>query len=374
MRTRTLAGYGALTLGMVALLAGAPAGAAAQTRAEIADAARKASPRSGDDAMKFFEAEVAKKTAEAIARVYDPNKPPAQPAMKTPWGDPDLRGFWLSLSYTPLERPEKFANKPLLTPQEAIEFFVENVKADAAVDPATVHYDWKEFGMDTWQSPVRPNLRSALITNPANGKLPPLSPEGQKRRAEAQAAAKVADPQTAVSLLQNYYTRCITGNQGPPRLPFNHDSESQIQQVPGYVLIITQSNNDVRIVPTDGRPHAPSQVRSWLGDSRGRWEGNTLVVETVNFHPDRIWRGATGDMKLIEKFTRVDKDTLSYEITVSDPKTWTQPWTAEVPWPRIEPPLYEFACHEQNYGVINVVTGAQIRATEGRPPARDGDN
>ena len=374
MRTWTLGRYGALTLGIIGLLAAAPAGAAAQTRAEIADAARKASPRSGDDAMKFFEADVAKKTAEAIARVYDPNKPPMQPAMKTPWGDPDLRGFWLSLSYTPLERPEKYAAKPMLTPQEAIEFFVEQVKADAAVDPATVHYDWKEFGMDTWQSPVRPNLRSALITNPANGKLPPLSPEGQKRRAEAQAAAKVNDPQTAVSLLQNYYTRCITGNQGPPRLPFNHDSESQIQQVPGYVLIITQSNNDVRIVPTDGRPHAPSQVRSWLGDSRGRWEGNTLVVETVNFHPDRIWRGATGDMKLVERFTRVDPDTLSYEITVTDPKTWTQPWTAEVPWPRIEPPLYEFACHEQNYGVINVVTGAQIRATEGRPAARDGDN
>ena len=374
MRTRTLARYGVTALGMVGLLAGAPAGAAAQTRAEIAEAARKASPRTGDEAMKFFEADVAKKTAEAIARVYDPNKPPMQPAMKTPWGDPDLRGFWLSLSYTPLERPEKFANKPLLTPQEAIEFFVEQVKADAAVDPATVHYDWKEFGMDTWQSPVRPNLRSGLITNPANGKLPPLSAEGQKRRAEAQAAAKIADPQTAVSLLQNYYTRCITGNQGPPRLPFNHDSESQIQQVPGYVLIITQSNNDVRIVPTDGRPHSPSQIRSWLGDSRGRWEGNTLVVETINFHPDRIWRGATGDMKLVERFTRVDRDTLSYEITVTDPKTWTQPWTAEIPWPRIEPPLFEFACHEQNYGVINVVTGAQIRATEGRAPARDGDN
>ena len=207
MRKRTLVPHAALTLGVAALLMAVPTGAAGQTRAEIAEAARKASPRSGDDAMKFFEAEVAKKTAEAIARVYDPNKPPMQPAMKTPWGDPDLRGFWLSLSYTPLERPEKFASKPLLTPQEAIEFFVQQVQADAAVDPATVHYDWKEFGMDTWQSPVRPNLRSGLITNPANGKLPPLSPEGQKRRAEAQAAAKINDPQTAVSLLQNYSTR-----------------------------------------------------------------------------------------------------------------------------------------------------------------------
>src|SRR5688500_16107375 len=135
MRTRTFGRYGALTLGMVALLAGAPAGAAAQTRAEIADAARKASPRTGDDAMKFFEAEVAKKTAEAIARVYDPNKPPMQPAMKTPWGDPDLRGFWLSLSYTPLERPEEFATKPLLTQQEAIEFLVVQVTSASDIDP-----------------------------------------------------------------------------------------------------------------------------------------------------------------------------------------------------------------------------------------------
>ena len=374
MRTRTLVQYGVVTLGMVGVLAGSPAGVAAQTREQIAEAARKASPRTAEEAAKFFEAEVAKKTAEAIARVYDPTRPPASPVMRTAWGDPDLSGYWLSLSYTPLERPEKFATKPLLTPQEAIEFFKEAVTADAAVDPATVHYDWKEFGMDTWQSPVRPNRRSGLIIDPANGKLPPLSAEGQQRRAAAQAAAKIRNPETAVSTLQNFYTRGITGNQGPPRLPFNHDSESQIVQTPGYIIILTQSNNDARIVPLDGRPHVPSQIRKWLGDSVGRWEGNTLVVETTNFHPDRVWRGATGDMKLVERFTRVDADTISYQITVEDPKTWTQPWTAEIPWPRIEPPLFEFACHEQNYGVINVVTGAQIRATEGLPPARGGDN
>jgi hypothetical protein len=373
MRTRTLVQCGAVTLGIIGVLTVAPVGVAAQTRAQVADAARKASPRTAEDAAKFFEAEVARKTAEAIARVYDPTKPPAA-VKKTPWGHPDLRGHWLSLSYTPLERPAEFADKALLTPQEAIEFFKKAVTEDAAVDPATVHYDWKEFGMDTWQSPVRPNLRSGLIIDPANGKLPPLSAEGQKRRAAAQAAGKGVDPQTAVSTLNNFYTRCITGNQGPPRLPFNHDSESQIFQTPNYVLLITQSNNDVRIIPLDGRPHAAQQVRPWLGDSRGRWEGNTLVVETTNFHPDRLWRGATGNMNLIERFTRVDDKTLSYQITVSDPAQWAQPWTAEIPWPLIEPPLFEFACHEQNYGVINVVTGAQIRATEGKPPTRDGDN
>ena len=375
MRKRILV-RGALILGIVGVFTGGPARVAAQTqtREQIADTARKASPRSAEDAAKYFEAEVARKTKEAIARVYDPTKPPASPAMKTAWGDPDVSGFWLSLSYTPLERPEKFAGKPLLSPEEAITFFMEEVAKDAAVDPATVHYDWKEFGMDTWQSPVRPNRRSALIIDPADGRMPPLTAEGQQRRAATAAAARAQDPQTAVSTLPNFYTRCITGNQGPPRLPFNHDSESQIVQTPGYVLIITQSNNDVRIVPLDGRPHAAAQIRPWLGDSRGRWEGNTLVVETTNFHPDRVWRGATANMNLIERFTRVDKDTLSYQITVSDPATWTKPWTAEVPWPRIEPPLFEFACHEQNYGLINVVTGAQIRWAEGKPPARDGDN
>jgi len=369
MRTRALVPCGVVTLGMVAVLVGAPVHVAGQTRAEIAEAGRKASPRTAAEAAKFFEEDVAKKTAAAIARVYDPTKPPSPPK-RTPWGDPDLAGYWLSLSYTPLERPAKFAGKPLLTPQEAIEFFKEAVAEDAAVDPATVHYDWKEFGMDTWQSPVRPNRRSALIVDPADGKLPALSPEGQKRRAAAAAAAKILDPQTGVQTLNNLYTRCIMGNQGPPRLPFNHDSESQIIQTPGYVVILTQSNNDARIIPLDRRPHLPEQVRPWLGDARGRWEGNTLVVETTNFHPDREWRGATANLHLVERFARVDADTISYQFTVTDPTTWSRPWTAESPWPRIEPPLFEFACHEQNYGLINVVTGAQIRATEGRPDPR----
>lgn len=369
MRTRTLVPCAVVTLGIMGVLAGAPVHAAGQTRAEIAEAGRKASPRTAAEAAKFFEEDVAKKTAAAIARVYDPTRPPSAPK-RTSWGDPDLSGYWLSLSYTPLERPAKFAGKPLLTPQEAIEFFKEAVAEDAAVDPATVHYDWKEFGMDTWQSPVRPNRRSALIIDPADGRLPALSPEGQKRRAAAAAAAKILDPQTAVQTLPNLYTRCVTGNQGPPRLPFNHDSESQIVQTPGYVVILTQSNNDARIIPLDRRPHLPEQVRPWLGDARGRWEGNTLVVETTNFHPNREWRGATSNLHLVERFTRVDEDTISYQFTVTDPTTWSRPWTAETPWPRIEPPLFEFACHEQNYGLINVVTGAQIRATEGRPDPR----
>jgi hypothetical protein len=296
------------------------------------------------------------KAAEAARRNFT--------APKTPWGDPDLRGYFLNLSYTPLERPKELADKPFYTEQEALAAFKKAVEEDAEVDPRTVHYDWKEYGMDAWQSPVRPNLRTSLIVDPPDGRIPPLTPEGKKRQAAAGRGTDV--------LSRGLYERCVTGNQGPPRLPGNHDAESQIAQTPGYVILIMQSNSDVRIIPLDGRPHPPSNVRSWLGDSRGHWEGNTLVIDTTNFHPDREWRGAAGNMHLVERLTITDPKTLRYEFTVEDPTTWTRPWSAEVIWPRIEPGVFEFACHEQNYGLINVVKGAQIRAREaGARPVRE---
>ena len=298
----------------------------------------------------------AAKTAQAARATWIPPR--------TPWGDPDLRGYWLSLSYTPLERPAGLEDKALYTEQEAVEAFKKAVEADAEVDPREVHYDWKEYGMDAWQSPVRPNLRTALIVDPPDGRIPPLTPEGRQRVAAARRGPSVTS--------RGLYERCITSNQGPPRVPQNHDAESQIFQSPGYVVFVLQSNSDIRIVPLDGRPHLPSRVRHWLGDSRGWWEGNTLVIETTNFHPQREWRGSVGGMHLVERLTPVDARTIEYTFTVTDPTTWTRPWTAEVPWPRIEPGMYEFACHEQNYGLINAVKGAQIRAREaaargGRP-------
>ena len=151
-------------------------------------------------------------------------------------------------------------------------------------------------------------------------------------------------------------------------------TEAQILQTPDHVVIVQQRNTDVRIIPLDGRPRLPQSVRQWYGDSRGRWEGNTLVVETTNFNdpsPATNFLGATDALQLVERFTIVDANTLRYEYTVTDPKTWTQPWSVEAPLPRIDPPLYEFACHEQNYGLINLVMGAQIRATEGLLDPRD---
>jgi len=342
MRTRVLAPLAVVTLAMVF-------GVWAQVRAAQAPSGTKSfdpTTTSTEAAIKAA-ADAAKAAAAAVNWV-----PP-----RTPWGDPDLQGYYISLSYTPLERPADVSGKALYTEQEAIAVFRKAVESDAEVDPRIVHYDWKEYGMDAWQSPIRPNLRTALIVDPPDGKIPPLTPEGRARLAAARREG------TDVSS-RGLYERCVTGNQGPPRVPGNHDAESQIIQAPGYVVLLLQSNSDVRIIPLDGRPHLPQQVGQWQGDARGHWEGNTLVVDTTNFSDKREWRGSTSGMHLVERLTRVDPKTIKYEFTVSDPTTWTRPWSAEVPWPRIEPGLYEFACHEQNYGLINVVKGQQIRARE----------
>ena len=361
MRNRHLAPSTALTIAIIVTLMPAavagqqppPSALVNQEDPTAQEAARQASPRTADEAMKFFEAEVARKMAEASLRVWDPNKPrPRSP--RTPWGDPDLRGYWMIESYTPLQRPNS-VRTAFYTPEEAIQAFAKAVIEDAAVDPATVHYDWKEFGMDTWQSPVRPNLRTSQIVDPPDGRIPAMTPEGRQRLQAEERGATVPSRGQA--------ERCITGNQGPPRIGGN-DNHSQIVQVPGYVILVVQSNHDVRIIPLDGRPHLHQNIRTWLGDSRGRWEGDTLVVETTNFHPDREWRGASANMHLVERLTRVDADTILYEFTVTDPATWTRPWSFESPWPRTQGLVYEWACHEQNYGLINVVKGAQIRATE----------
>jgi len=331
-----------------------------QRDAEALEAARSASPLTDTEAFAYFQDEVDAAVERATQRVWDPMAH-REPSPRTPWGDPDVHGYWLAVNYVPLERPDELADKALYTVEEAIEVFIDAVAADAAVDPATVHYDWKEFGMGSWQSPMIPNRRTAMIVAPSNGKLPAFTAAG---RAQYEAQARGSDVES-----RSLFERCITGNQGPPRIQtIRNYGETQIVQTPNFVLIITQVNSEVRIVPLDGRPLPPESVRSWLGASRGHWEGDTLVVETANFHEDRNLSRLRGDgpnMHLIERYTRVEDDLLLYEATIDDPTTWEAPWTIEYPWPKMEPPgLYEFACHESNYGLINVVRGAQIREAE----------
>ena len=331
-----------------------------QQSEETVEAARAASPHSSEETYAYFEGSAEDAIARGIQNVWDPTRPrPESP--RTPWGDPDLRGYWLNVAYTPLERPDELAGKPLYSTEEAIEVFQRDVAQDASVDPATVHYDWTEFGMDNWQSPIRPNRRTALIVDPPDGKIPALTPEGQERYQ--------SHLRRETLLSRDITERCIVGSEGPPRVPFIQQiGESQIVQTPDYVLLIAQSNNDVRIIPLDGRQPLPDSIRNWLGSSRGHWEGDTLVVETTNFHENRRWvrpRGVEDGLHLVERLTRVGEDTVLYEATLTDPTTWEAPWTMENPWPRMDPPgLFEWACHENNYGIINVVRGAQIRAAE----------
>jgi hypothetical protein len=338
-----------------------PASALVNQRSqETLEAARAASPHTAEETFAYHKDETEAAIAKAIERVWDPTQPrPSSP--RTPWGDPELAGYWMSNSYTPLERPDELAGKPFYTPQEAVEAFQRVVVRDASLDPATVHYDSAEFGMDNWQNPIRLNLRTALIVDPPDGRKPPLTPEG---RARLQASVPGHTLES-----RNLYERCITGDQGPPRIPLGPSvGESQIVQTPNYVVIITQINSEVRIVPLDGRPLASDNVRAYLGVSRGHWEGDTLVVETTHFHEKgrvRRFEEAGPDLHLVERFTRVEEDLLLYQATLTDPTAWEAPWTVEVPWPRLEPPgLFEFACHEQNYGLINVLNGARIRAAE----------
>ena len=159
-------------------------------------------------------------------------------------------------------------------------------------------------------------------------------------------------------------------NAGPPMTPGAYNNNVQLFQTPGYVTILTEMVHDARIVPLDGRPHLPQHFRQWKGDSRGRWDGNTLVVETANFYRETSMRGSTASVHLVERFTRVDPDTLVYEFTVTDPTTWTRPWTASVPMTRSKNPIYEYACHEGNYGMTNLLSGARALEKAGRKGSR----
>ena len=327
---------------------------------ETVEAARAASPHTGESTYEYFREDAESFIADATQRMWDPTAP-SEPSPRTSWGDPDLAGYWLNVAYVPLERPAEFAGKPLYTEDEAVTAFVRWATQDASVDPATVHYDWTEFGMDNWQSPIPPNRRTSLIFDPPDGRIPPLTAEGQERW-EAQARRDTLHSRHPTE-------RCIVGSEGPPRVPFIQQiGESHIIQTPDYLVVIRQSNNDVRVIPLDGRPHPPESVRAWLGVARGHWEGDTLVIETTNFHEDRTWvrpRGLGGNLHLIERLTRVAEDLVLYEATLTDPTTWEAPWTYEIPWPRMDPPgIFEWACHEHNYGIINVVRGAQVRAEE----------
>jgi hypothetical protein len=281
---------------------------------------------------------------------------------KTANGKPDLQGVWTNVTVTPLERPADLKDKAFFTPQEAAAFekqVVDRNNADrrdggADADVGRAYNDaWYDRG-----TRVVKTLRTSLVVDPPDGHLPAMLPEAAKRQQErlAQNRGHQFDGPENRSLAE----RClIWPTLGPPMLPSFYNNNYQIVQGPGYVAILVEMIHDVRIIPTDGRPHVPSDVRLWMGDPVGHWEGNTLVVDTTNFTNKTAFRGSGENLHLIEKFTRADADTLMYEVTVEDRSTWARPWKIEIPMRKTNDPVYEYACHEGNYAMEGMLAGAR---------------
>jgi hypothetical protein len=287
---------------------------------------------------------------------------------RTPDGQPDLQGFWTNSTYTPLERP-KDVTKEFYTPQEAAEVEKRAAERESEqTEPGTVadvHYDFTQFGLDRNQSPFSRNLRTSLIVDPPDGRIPPVTAEGQKNAAERAEAIRRMGGRWGAAESNDLDDRCIImAGAGPPMLNTTYNSNYQIVQAPGYVMILVEMIHDARIIPLDGRPQLPSDVRQWTGISRGRWEGDTLVVETTNFNGKNPFRGSSENLRVTERFTRVDADSIRYRFTVEDATTWTRPWTADLPMKRTRGPIFEHACHEGNYGLYNTLVGT--RAEEKR--------
>jgi len=294
---------------------------------------------------------------------------------RTPDGHPDLQGFWSSATYTPLERPQN-VTKEFYTPEEFKER-LENAQArdENQTEPGTtadVHYDFTQFGLDKSQATIVQNLRTSQIIDPPDGRMPPIT-EAARQRAAAQAAERKTrgGQYDQVQNMPNGSRCIIMGGAGPPLRDAGYNSNYHIVQSAGHVMILTEMIHDARIIPVDNRPAPPDGLRQWIGVSRGRWEGDTLVVETTNFNGRNPFGGGRGGgagssehLTVTERFTRTSDEQIEYRFTIDDPHTWTRPWTGVTYLQKTNGPLFEFACHESNYGVANILAGA--RAEEQR--------
>ena len=305
----------------------------------------------------------------------------------TPFGQPDLQGVWVNNSSTPVERPKALEGRQFLTDEEVAEL---KQRADRLFDEG--HSDFaagdniflaalanperynNPNSTDTSRGMVKKEFdnRTSLITDPSDGKIPPLTPQARRRQTEAD-AVRLRLPEGPEDLTNAL--RCVT--YGVPRLGGRFADPDfgryAILQAPGYVVLMMESIHDARIIPLDGRPHLPPSLRRWNGDSRGRWEGHTLVVDTTNFSPQSNFMGSAEHLHLIERFTRVASDTIAYEMTVDDPTTWTKAWTAAIRLRPTEDQIYEFACHEGNYDLMEgILLGARAEEKKAAEEAAKG--
>ena len=326
-------------------------------------------------------------TAVAKAAKAKPAAKPWTPP-RTPWGDPDLQGIYNNATSTPLQRPNQF-DKPVLSEEEA-DTYQEQLREKINTDktPRDQVGNYNELWFDQKRKELTGDKRTSLIVDPPDGRIPPrvtVTPEQQK-----QTDATIAANQRFYAGIPNSWLdlepaiRCIIRTDRPPYLGIIYNNTEQIFQAPGYVAIAAEMIHSSRIIPLDGRPHLGKDLKQWLGDPRGHWEGNTLVVETTNVRKEGTYGyaegGALGEQtganpetyKITERFTRVDANTLQYEFTISDPQTWTKPWTAMVPWKVMDADyqLYEYACHEDNYDIVHFLSRGRLREKAGETDIR----
>jgi hypothetical protein len=292
---------------------------------------------------------------------------------RTPYGQPDLQGLWTNATLTSFERPSELAGKQVLTAEEAAELEKRTLEArDAdrrqAGTDADVALAYNQFWYDRGTK-VIPTRRTSLVVDPPDGRIPPLTPEARSR-AEARAVARRRSPADGPED-RSLAERCILWpTAGPPMVPAGYNNNYQILQTPEYVVILIEMIHDVRIIPLDNRPHSSQTIRQWSGDSRGHWEGDTLVVDTTNFTNKTNYRGSSENLHLTERFTRVNADTINYEFIVDDPTSFTKSWTAAIPMIKTQGPIFEYACHEGNYGMTNLLSGARAEEKAAEEAAR----
>jgi hypothetical protein len=292
---------------------------------------------------------------------------------RTPDGKPDLNGYWTSESFTPLERPAKYAGREFLTDEEveaAQKAGLQREYDRPANDPERTLSNLTTFGLTAGLEGFVPNKRTSLIVDPPDGRMPPRTPEALKRpRAIGDRDYIEVDSQGGVTVHADTpkdigaRTSCVSLSGGPPILPGGYNNGVYILQNSEYVVLEAEYGTEPRIIPLDARPHAGASIHQWHGDGRGHWEGDALVVETTNLRPEATFRNANPQtLKVTERFKRVAADQIEYSFTVDDPSTWTKPWTAMVPLRATKGPFFEYDCSESNNDIINIMAGA--RATE----------
>jgi hypothetical protein len=292
----------------------------------------------------------------------------AQKHPRTAWGDPDIAGAYAEFTTAPLERDPKFGDKEFFTPEEHAEFAKQRLSqqfADDDTEPGTqadVHYSMGQFALSENEGVTSLNLRTSIVTQPKNGRIPALTPTAAARRdaiAAARRGHEFDGPET-----RSLTERCIVWSSTlAPILPRGYNSNLQIFQSPGYVIVQGEMG-DPRMIPTDGRKLPEKLLPQWNGTSVGRWEGETFVIETAGFHPDAAWRNSSEKLRVTERITRLDEDTLEYAFTVADPDTWAEPWGGVYPLTALDGLLYEYACTEGNYGMANILSGARVAERE----------